>query len=173
MIGPRAAARCQLCPNRFFLVNKCGKEIYSPLCPRFCQLPRKSRSICHTSYPCWRVRIGNTARGNAPHLHAIPFSPCASPPACGESHNHSLFFPFPPREGWSDGAYAAASASHATPLQPLTSPLLLFSSSRFLTWPCLLPALPPRSMPYSAAGLKLRCGEPHRVEFKQHMYSFA
>lgn len=40
----------------------------------------------------------------------------------GESHNHSLFFPFSPREGWRDGARAAASASHATQLQPLTPP---------------------------------------------------
>lgn len=66
------------------------------------------------------------------------FSPlCAPHPACGESHNHSLFFPFSPREGWSDGAYAAASLSHAMQLicnlSPLFSPtsdsypLLLFS----------------------------------------------
>ena len=40
----------------------------------------------------------------------------------GESHNHSLFFPFSLREGWRDGARAAASASHATQLQPLTPP---------------------------------------------------
>lgn len=91
---------------------------------------------------------------------------CASPPACGESHNHSLFFPFSPREGWSDGAYAAASASHATQLQPLTSHLLcsfFFPSSLFLSCPCLLPALPAKSMPYSAAVPKLGSGYIKRV----------
>lgn len=64
----------------------------------------------------------------------------------GESHNHSLFFPFSPREGWRDGARAAASASHATQLQPLTPPpssllLLLLRTFFFLSCPSRHPPL--------------------------------
>lgn len=89
----------------------------------------------------------------------------------GESHNHSLFFPFSPREGWRDGARAAASASHATQLQPLTPPpssllLLLLclsssSSERFFFLLSKPPSAPDGAwiVPYSAVVTKLGSGD--------------
>lgn len=154
-MGPWATTPCcELCPNRFSWLMKAKKTKTFNLPPRppLCQLKKPLHMLYNVSMlKCGDNRLCCAGKRPPPRYSFSPL--CAPHPACGESHNHSLFFPFSPREGWSDGAYAAASLSHAMQLicnlSPLFSsssdsyPLLLFSF--FLSCPCLHKTTPTRT----------------------------
>lgn len=116
-------------------------------CGHLC--PRRSCSVCPSIGSMLECRETPPL---PPACHS--FLSCALfLPLVGNHTTTPCFFPSSPREGWSDGAYAAASATHAT--QPLLSPLL---SSPLISCPRRHPPLLPRIMPCSAAAPKLGSG---------------